>query len=114
MFFSWGQLCPLVDLWRPFLLLSLGRCYWHLVDQDQGCCYILQCKGQHPPTTTTTKDYPIQNVNSAKIEKLYPSYSQEQNCPFSWPLEVWNKYLTIAKMAFQVSYSQPMEILVIL
>lgn len=80
-FLAGGQLCPLVgptgqlaiwDLWRSFLLSFLGKCYWYPVD-IQRCCLISYNAKDTTSSTTTTKNYPIQNVNSAKVEKLYPS-----------------------------------------
>lgn len=47
-----------------FWLLEWGKVYyWHLVGEDQGCCF-----APHNPVHPT-KNYLISKVNSTKVEK---------------------------------------------
>ena len=57
-------------VWRHswFWWLQKSRRYWHLLGRGQGCCYT----SHNARTAPTTKIYPVQNVNSAKVKDCWP------------------------------------------
>ena len=60
---------PPQNIWQcleTVLFVAVGRCYWHLVERGQGCCYTFHCAQGRP----TRRNCPGQSVSSMEVPRL--------------------------------------------